>query len=107
MSKSLLSLAITAAVLSGCSLIPDYQQPQAPVAAQYPQGPAYSPAEAANQAKSDFLAVVSHEIQYLSDQKYRALSERQGPVPWQVLDRRVGRESCRRPATPAWPATPP
>jgi len=50
MSKSLLSLAITAAVLSGCSLIPDYQQPQAPVAAQYPQGPAYSPAEAANQA---------------------------------------------------------
>ncbi|MCK9799866.1 multidrug transporter [Pseudomonas chlororaphis] len=53
MSKSLLSLAITAAVLSGCSLIPDYQQPQAPVAAQYPQGPAYSPAEAANQAAAE------------------------------------------------------
>ena len=53
MSKSLLSLAIATAVLSGCSLIPDYQQPQAPVAAQYPQGPAYSPTEAANQAAAE------------------------------------------------------
>ena len=44
MSKSLISLAVTAIVLSGCSLIPDYMQPAAPVAAQYPQGPAYSPA---------------------------------------------------------------
>lgn len=42
MSKSLLSLAVTAFVLSGCSLIPDYQRPEAPVAAQFPQGPAYS-----------------------------------------------------------------
>ena len=53
MSKSLLSLAITAAVLSGCSLIPDYQQPEAPVAGQYPQGPAYSPAQAPNQAAAE------------------------------------------------------
>lgn len=53
MSKSLLSLAITAFVLGGCSLIPDYQQPEAPVAAQYPQGPAYSPAEAANMAATE------------------------------------------------------
>ena len=53
MSKSLLSLAITAFVLGGCSLIPDYQQPEAPVAAQYPQGPAYSPAEAANMAAAE------------------------------------------------------
>jgi hypothetical protein len=37
---------VAAFVLSGCSLIPDYQQPEAPVAAQYPQGPAYSPAQA-------------------------------------------------------------
>lgn len=29
MSKSLLSLAVTAFVLSGCSLIPDYQRPDA------------------------------------------------------------------------------
>ena len=53
MSKSLLSLAITAIALSGCSLIPDYQRPEAPVAAQYPQGPAYSPKEAANVAAAE------------------------------------------------------
>jgi multidrug efflux system outer membrane protein len=53
MSKSLLTLAVTAIVLGGCSLIPEYQQPAAPVAAQYPQGPAYSPAEAANVAAAE------------------------------------------------------
>ncbi|MGY2290385.1 efflux transporter outer membrane subunit [Pseudomonas sp. SDO528_S397] len=37
---SLATLA-AAVVLGGCSLIPDYHQPQAPVAAQFPQGPAY------------------------------------------------------------------
>eukprot|EP01034_Spumella_vulgaris_P045253 gene45253-56360_t len=53
MSKSLLSLAVTAFVLSGCSLIPDYQQPEAPVAAQFPQGPAYSSAQAPSQAAAE------------------------------------------------------
>lgn len=53
MSKSLISLAVTAIILSGCSLIPEYKQPAAPVAAQYPQGPAYSPAEAANMAAAE------------------------------------------------------
>lgn len=37
------------------------------------------------------LAVVSHEIQYLSHQKYRALSERQGPVAWQVLEQNLAK----------------
>lgn len=37
------------------------------------------------------LAVVSHEIQYLSHQKYRALSERQGPVPWQLLEQNLAK----------------
>ena len=40
MNKSLLSLALAAA-LSGCSLIPDYQRPDAPVAGDWPQGEAY------------------------------------------------------------------
>ncbi|MNM95205.1 Outer membrane protein OprM precursor [compost metagenome] len=40
MKKSLVSLAVTAALLSGCSLIPEYQRPQAPVAAAYTGGPA-------------------------------------------------------------------
>jgi multidrug efflux system outer membrane protein len=53
MSKSLISLAVTAFILSGCSLIPDYKQPAAPVAAAYPQGPAYSPAQAANVAAAE------------------------------------------------------
>jgi multidrug efflux system outer membrane protein len=47
-----MALAIAAA-LSGCSLIPDYQTPEAPVASQYPQGPAYSQAQAANQAAAE------------------------------------------------------
>ncbi|MCP1505278.1 multidrug efflux system outer membrane protein [Pseudomonas marginalis] len=53
MSKSLLSLAVTAFVLSGCSLIPDYQRPEAPVAAQFPQGPAYSSNQAPSQAAAE------------------------------------------------------
>ncbi|MGO4308248.1 efflux RND transporter outer membrane subunit EmhC [Pseudomonas sp. KB_15] len=53
MSKSLLSLAVAAFVLGGCSLIPDYQQPEAPVAGQYPQGLAYSPAQAPAQAAAE------------------------------------------------------
>ncbi|WP_312935901.1 AdeC/AdeK/OprM family multidrug efflux complex outer membrane factor [Pseudomonas sp.] len=53
MTKSLLSLAVTALILSGCSLIPDYQTPEAPVPAQFPQGPAYSPAESANVAAAE------------------------------------------------------
>ncbi|MHA3737571.1 efflux RND transporter outer membrane subunit EmhC [Pseudomonas sp. Eth.TT006] len=53
MSKSLLSLAVAAFVLSGCSLIPDYQRPEAPVAGQYPQGPAYSPAQAPAQTAAE------------------------------------------------------
>ncbi|WLH47632.1 AdeC/AdeK/OprM family multidrug efflux complex outer membrane factor [Pseudomonas beijingensis] len=53
MSKSLLSLTIAAIVLSGCSLIPDYQRPEAPVAAQYPQGPAYEAANAPGQAAAE------------------------------------------------------
>lgn len=53
MSKSLISLAVAAFVLGGCSLIPEYKQPALPVAAQYPQGPAYAPAEAANVAAAE------------------------------------------------------
>jgi multidrug efflux system outer membrane protein len=44
--QSLLSLAVTAALLGGCSLIPDYQRPEAPVAADWPQGEAYGSAAA-------------------------------------------------------------
>ena len=53
MSKSLIALAVTAFILGGCSLIPDYNQPAAPVPAQWPQGPAYSPTESAAVAAAE------------------------------------------------------
>ena len=53
MKKSLLSLAVTAFVLGGCSLIPDYQRPAIPTATQYPTGQSYSPATAADTVAAD------------------------------------------------------
>lgn len=53
MRKSLLSLAIASLILGGCSLIPEYDQPASPVAATYPQGPAYGPAESARVAQAE------------------------------------------------------
>ena len=41
MRQSLLSLAVAGIVLSGCTMIPDYQRPEAPVAQAWPQGQAY------------------------------------------------------------------
>lgn len=49
MKRSLSSVALLAA-LSGCSLIPDYQRPQAPVAASWPQGEAYAARDAEQRA---------------------------------------------------------
>ncbi|MDH4609973.1 AdeC/AdeK/OprM family multidrug efflux complex outer membrane factor [Pseudomonas sp. BN102] len=46
MRHSLLSLAIAAALLGGCSMIPDYQRPEAPVETDWPQGEAYIQGEA-------------------------------------------------------------
>ena len=42
MNKFAFSLVTVAVTLGGCSLIPDYHQPAAPVASEYPQGPAYA-----------------------------------------------------------------
>jgi multidrug efflux system outer membrane protein len=41
MTRKILLLAATAAILGGCTLAPDYQRPPLPVAAAYPGGPAY------------------------------------------------------------------
>ncbi|MGE8500357.1 MAG: AdeC/AdeK/OprM family multidrug efflux complex outer membrane factor [Pseudomonas sp.] len=49
MKQSLLTLAVAAVVLSGCSMIPDYQRPDAPVAGAWPQGEAYTGNDAAAQ----------------------------------------------------------
>ena len=53
MTKSLISLAVTAFILGGCSLIPEYKTPESPVAAQWPAGPAYSPTESAQVAAAE------------------------------------------------------
>lgn len=42
MRQSLLSLAVASVLLGGCSLIPDYQRPQAPVDGLWPAGEAYT-----------------------------------------------------------------
>lgn len=49
MKKSILTLSV-ALVLGGCSMAPDYQRPEAPVPAAWPQGAAYAPADTAESA---------------------------------------------------------
>jgi multidrug efflux system outer membrane protein len=55
-----LSLSATfVAVLAGCTLIPDYERPAAPVDAAYPTGPAY---RSANQAATPAGGVASADV---------------------------------------------
>lgn len=42
MRQSLLSLAVASVLLGGCSMIPDYQRPEAPVDSLWPLGEAYT-----------------------------------------------------------------
>lgn len=53
MSMSKIHVALTAALLSGCTLIPKYDRPNAPVATQYPQGPGYAAAQVVDQAAAE------------------------------------------------------
>lgn len=50
MKLNVLSTAFLLAGLQGCSLIPEYRQPELPVAQQWPQGPAYPSAQHTQQA---------------------------------------------------------
>ncbi|MXS21564.1 efflux transporter outer membrane subunit [Pseudomonas oryzihabitans] len=43
MKKSVLAVIVGALALSGCTLIPEYQRPNAPVENAWPKGPAYEP----------------------------------------------------------------
>ncbi|QLF94020.1 AdeC/AdeK/OprM family multidrug efflux complex outer membrane factor [Pseudomonas sp. ABC1] len=52
MNKSVLALALSAA-LGGCSLIPDYQRPEAPVDKAWPQGEAYGEPRATQAASAN------------------------------------------------------
>lgn len=42
LNKSLVMALAASTILAGCTLIPDYERPAAPVEAQWPQGPAYA-----------------------------------------------------------------
>jgi multidrug efflux system outer membrane protein len=46
MTKPSLAVLCVVGILGGCSLIPDYRQPAAPIASQYPQGPDAAPTAA-------------------------------------------------------------
>ncbi|KRW62652.1 AdeC/AdeK/OprM family multidrug efflux complex outer membrane factor [Pseudomonas sp. TTU2014-080ASC] len=50
MKRSVLPLALAVSLLSGCSLIPDYERPQAPVAQAWPEGPAAQAAASGSSA---------------------------------------------------------
>lgn len=50
MNYLLLPLLLPALMLAGCTLAPRYQQPAAPIASVYPDGPAYRPAPPADGA---------------------------------------------------------
>ncbi len=39
--KTFLTVTATAALLTGCTMVPDYERPELPVSAQWPQGQAY------------------------------------------------------------------
>lgn len=51
-AKSLISLAVGAAFLGGCSLIPDFELPESPIAKLWPSGPAYGEAAKGSAEKS-------------------------------------------------------
>ena len=46
-TANLLALLLAGSMLAGCSLIPDYQRPEPPVAAAFPTGPAYKAEDSA------------------------------------------------------------
>ena len=47
------------ALLGGCSLMPDYQRPASPVAADWPSGPAYKTESATDKTPALAAAAVS------------------------------------------------
>lgn len=56
------ALTLCAALLCGCSLVPDYQRPAAPVPGQFPQGPAYQGDALARQPAEDWRQVFQDPV---------------------------------------------
>ncbi len=72
MTRKSLLLAVAAIALSGCTLAPDYERPDLPVAASYPSGPAYVPDSAAKDAAT---ADAIGWRDFFADQRLQALIE--------------------------------
>ncbi|AXQ48079.1 efflux transporter outer membrane subunit [Pseudomonas vlassakiae] len=56
------ALSLCAVLLCGCSLVPDYQRPAAPVPEQFPQGPAYQGDALARQHAEDWRQVFQDPV---------------------------------------------
>jgi len=56
------ALMLCAALLCGCSLVPEYQRPEAPVAEQFPQGPAYQGDALARRPAQDWQTVFQDPV---------------------------------------------
>ena len=72
MRQSLLSLAVASVLLGGCSLIPDYQRPDAPVDGAWPQGAAYTANDA---AQTDVAAAALGWREFFRDPALQQLVE--------------------------------
>lgn len=71
MTRTILATFAAAALLSGCSLVPDYLRPDSPVPAAWPQGPAYRNEAAARAGQSPLGDVAWKE--FFTDVTLRAL----------------------------------
>lgn len=73
MIKQILSLLmITAALCTGCSLIPEYNRPEAPVPASWPSGPAYDNSGAMQEG---LLAEGLHWREFFTDKRLQEVIE--------------------------------
>lgn len=65
--------ATSLALLSACTLIPDYERPQAPVSGQWPSGPAYD--QVASDAPAGMAPVALSWREFFKDQRLQKLIE--------------------------------
>jgi multidrug efflux system outer membrane protein len=70
--KTLLLLAITAVSLSGCTMIPEYTRPEAPIPANWPSGAAYPEAPSAQDA---LLAADLRWREFFPDERLQKIIE--------------------------------
>src|ERR1700738_4927321 len=73
MNRRTIALATVAAMLAGCILDPDYQRPDLPVAAAWPDGPAYQTASAHQAAPAGPAADAIGWRDFFTDPRLQAL----------------------------------